>query len=306
MKGGRGRRYTQAALKSAKQSQQCHCLSPTTSMKPHQAHSLQLLTRPLQPIATNPDGHKTFVGKHEIVAATISREDRCRGKLLDHWRIKKDEELELMVYYLRVYPKVALRDMENTIGAHARFEFLKKVYTYDLLRIERARGDDEQAYATKQDEISLTDNVTSQRLHWQHIPVLELWRERLHSDGKSHVILESYPPCDSVEILKQALLNNKLNYDGEELPLPFNSEILEWANKTQEILSSAKLPSGVKFYNIYGTNLQTPHSIRYLVFLLIDVTLALHDNYSAARAGQRAGLGGFGPKINTQSNPQIH
>ncbi|KAI5387210.1 Lecithin-cholesterol acyltransferase-like 4, variant 6, partial [Lathyrus oleraceus] len=44
---------------------------------------------------------------------------------------------------------------------------------------------------------------------------------------------------------------------------PFNSEILEWANKTQEILSSAKLPSGVKFYNIYGTNLQTPHSICY-------------------------------------------
>lgn len=67
-----------------------------------------------------------------------------RGKLLDHWRIKKDEELELMVYYLGVYPKVALRDMENTIGAHARFEFLKKVYTYDILRVERARGDDEQ------------------------------------------------------------------------------------------------------------------------------------------------------------------
>ncbi|KAI5387206.1 Lecithin-cholesterol acyltransferase-like 4, variant 2 [Lathyrus oleraceus] len=110
---------------------------------------------------------------------------------------------------------------------------------------------------------SIYELMACPNFHWQHITVLELWRERLHSDGKSHVILESYPPCDSVEILKQALLNNKLNYDGEELPLPFNSEILEWANKTQEILSSAKLPSGVKFYNIYGTNLQTPHSICY-------------------------------------------
>ncbi|CAI8583425.1 unnamed protein product [Vicia faba] len=110
---------------------------------------------------------------------------------------------------------------------------------------------------------SIYELMACPNFHWQHIPVLELWRERLHSDGKSHVILESYPPCDSVEIFKQALLNNKLNYDGEELPLPFNLEILEWANKTREILSSAKLPQGVKFYNIYGTNLQTPHSICY-------------------------------------------
>lgn len=57
------------------------------------------------------------------------------------------------------------------------------------------------------------------------------------------------------------LCDIQVNYEGEELPLPFNSEILKWANKTWEILSSAKLPPGVKFYNIYGTNLETPHSI---------------------------------------------
>lgn len=58
----------------------------------------------------------------------------------------------------------------------------------------------------------------------------------------------------------------QVNHEGEELPLPFNSHIFEWANKTREILSSAKLPSGVKFYNIYGTNLATPHSIWYCLY----------------------------------------
>ncbi|KAK7317907.1 hypothetical protein RJT34_02522 [Clitoria ternatea] len=99
--------------------------------------------------------------------------------------------------------------------------------------------------------------------HWQHTPVLELWRERQNPDGKSHVILESYPPSDNVGILEQALVNNTVNNDGEELPMPFNTEILKCAIKTWEILSSAKLPSQVKFYNIYGTNLETAHSVCY-------------------------------------------
>ena len=48
-----------------------------------------------------------------------------------------------MVDYLEVDPKVVLTEMERTRGAHARFEFLKKVYTYELLREEQARGDEE-------------------------------------------------------------------------------------------------------------------------------------------------------------------
>ena len=47
--------------------------------------------------------------------------------------------------------------------------------------------------------------------HWQHIPLLELWRERHDSDGKSHIILESYPPGEGIEILKEALANNKVS-----------------------------------------------------------------------------------------------
>ncbi|XP_019423651.1 PREDICTED: lecithin-cholesterol acyltransferase-like 4 [Lupinus angustifolius] len=110
---------------------------------------------------------------------------------------------------------------------------------------------------------SLYELMGSPNFNWQHIPLLELWHEKHDSDGKSHIILESYPPGDSIEILKEALANNTVNYDGKDLPLPFNLEIMKWANKTWEILSSAKLPSEVKFYNIYGTSLGTAHSVCY-------------------------------------------
>ncbi|CAL5208379.1 unnamed protein product [Lathyrus oleraceus] len=55
-----------------------------------------------------------------------------RGKFLDHGRISRDAELELMVDYMRVDLDAALREFEATRGAHARFRFLKKVYTYEL------------------------------------------------------------------------------------------------------------------------------------------------------------------------------
>jgi hypothetical protein len=53
----------------------------------------------------------------------------------------------------------------------------------------------------------------------------------------------------------------QVNYDGEIIALPFNLEILKWANETRDILSCAKVPSKVKFYNIYAINLETPHSV---------------------------------------------
>lgn len=53
----------------------------------------------------------------------------------------------------------------------------------------------------------------------------------------------------------------QVNYNGEMIPLPFNLEILKMANETCKILSRAKIPSQVKFYNVYGTNLETPHSV---------------------------------------------
>lgn len=46
---------------------------------------------------------------------------------------------------------------------------------------------------------------------WEHIPLLELWREKL-VDGNSRTILETYPPLESVQIFKEALLNNTVSY----------------------------------------------------------------------------------------------
>ncbi|KAM1007993.1 hypothetical protein EV1_004439 [Malus domestica] len=98
---------------------------------------------------------------------------------------------------------------------------------------------------------------------WEHPPLLEMWRGRPDGDGKSQIMLESYPLVESVQIFKEALANNTVNHNGEDIPLPFNMEILKWANETRKIISQAKLPPQVKFYNIYGMNLETPHSVCY-------------------------------------------
>lgn len=53
------------------------------------------------------------------------------------------------------------------------------------------------------------------------------------------------------------------------MPLPFNMDILSWASETKEILSCARVPPKVKFYNIYGTSLDTPHSVWYDISILL-------------------------------------
>ncbi|KAL9456554.1 hypothetical protein AB3S75_005728 [Citrus x aurantiifolia] len=110
---------------------------------------------------------------------------------------------------------------------------------------------------------SIYELMACRNFHWEHIPLLEIWREKKAANGNSHIILESYQSEESVEIYKEALYSNTVNYNGEMIPLPFNLEILKMANETCKILSRAKIPSQVKFYNIYGTNLETPHSVCY-------------------------------------------
>jgi hypothetical protein len=46
---------------------------------------------------------------------------------------------------------------------------------------------------------------------WQHIPLLEIWREKLDKDGNSHIILEPYSPAESIEIFKEALSANTVS-----------------------------------------------------------------------------------------------
>lgn len=47
---------------------------------------------------------------------------------------------------------------------------------------------------------------------WEHIPLLELWREKL-VNGNSYAILESYSPIESVDIFSKALSNNMVSYE---------------------------------------------------------------------------------------------
>ncbi|KAB1222118.1 Lecithin-cholesterol acyltransferase-like 4 [Morella rubra] len=110
---------------------------------------------------------------------------------------------------------------------------------------------------------SIYELMSCPNFHWECVPLLEFWREKLDSEGNSHITLESYSPAESAEIFKEALSSNSVIYNGENIPLPFSLEILKWANETREVLSSAKVPSEVKFYNIYGINLETPHSVCY-------------------------------------------
>ncbi|CAI9095995.1 OLC1v1032053C1 [Oldenlandia corymbosa var. corymbosa] len=96
--------------------------------------------------------------------------------------------------------------------------------------------------------------------NWENPPLLQVWRKKLAHDLAN---LESYLPGEAPTIFTEALACNKVSCCGLNIPLPFNVDILNWANETRKVLNSAKVPEGVKFYNIYGTNLDTPHSVCY-------------------------------------------
>nr|XP_010927089.1 lecithin-cholesterol acyltransferase-like 4 [Elaeis guineensis] len=98
---------------------------------------------------------------------------------------------------------------------------------------------------------------------WDIFPLLQLWAKKQDSSGEFSTMLESYEPLEAVILMNKALSGNTVTYDGMQLSLPFNLEILKWANETRRILSNAKLPTSVKFYNIYGINEATPHTICY-------------------------------------------
>ncbi|KAL3631605.1 Lecithin-cholesterol acyltransferase-like 4 [Castilleja foliolosa] len=98
---------------------------------------------------------------------------------------------------------------------------------------------------------------------WEHVPLLEIWRQKSDSDEHSSIMLESYSPVDAIPIFMEALSINKVRVNGSDISLPFNLEILKWANETRRLLSSAEIPSQIKFYNIYGTSYETPHTVCY-------------------------------------------
>lgn len=48
---------------------------------------------------------------------------------------------------------------------------------------------------------------------WEHVPLLEIWRQKCDSDGNATTMLESYPPAEAIPIFKEALSINKVSYD---------------------------------------------------------------------------------------------
>lgn len=82
-----------------------------------------------------------------------------------------------------------MRGFEKTKGCHARFEFLKKVYTNEILRAQEARGDDEhvglhRAYAMRAYLIYLVGTAIFVDKSATYIDVVYLWYfgdfERIH------------------------------------------------------------------------------------------------------------------------------
>ncbi|KAH0455165.1 hypothetical protein IEQ34_015197 [Dendrobium chrysotoxum] len=110
---------------------------------------------------------------------------------------------------------------------------------------------------------SIYELMGSLSFSWEEIPLLQIWRERHDSSGQVHALLESYEADEVTAIMNEALLGNNISCDGMKVPLPFNLEILKWANETRKILSNSKIPGTVKFYNIYGINIDTPHTVCY-------------------------------------------
>ncbi|KAF7003209.1 hypothetical protein CFC21_018568 [Triticum aestivum] len=110
---------------------------------------------------------------------------------------------------------------------------------------------------------SIYELLASSTYHWEDTPLLQIWRESSDENGKKSAILESYEPDEAIKMIQKALSKHEIIADGNHIPLPLNEDILIWAKETQDILSQAKLPKSVKFYNIYGIDYDTAHTVCY-------------------------------------------
>lgn len=110
---------------------------------------------------------------------------------------------------------------------------------------------------------SIYELLASSTFHWEHTPLLQIWREKLDNSGKKSALLESYEPDEAIKMIEKALSKHEIISDGMHIPLPLNLDILRWAKETQDVLCQAKLPKSVKFYNIYGIDYDTAHIVCY-------------------------------------------
>lgn len=109
--------------------------------------------------------------------------------------------------------------------------------------------------------------------HWSHIPLLEIWREKLDNDGNSHIILESYPPAESIEIFKEALSANTVSY---ELLLCQVQIINVWDNFKQDCFTFSRFCwkwNGVIMFGFWS-------NVTIFKILIFAICYILWDPYS--------------------------
>lgn len=87
----------------------------------------------------------------------------------------------------------------------------------------------------------------------------------------------------------------QLKYNGKSISLPFNLAIFKWATGTRQVISNAKLPDGVCFYNIYGTSFDTPFDVWYVSKMLLEKQVCLCINIG----WEMGSLGKTGSRHNT-------
>ncbi|XP_027353112.1 phospholipase A(1) LCAT3 [Abrus precatorius] len=109
---------------------------------------------------------------------------------------------------------------------------------------------------------SIYEMLPNPHYEWKRQPEILVWRKHA-KDENDDIKLESYGPIQSISLFEEALRHNEINYNGKMVSLPFNLAILDWAVETRQLISNAKLPDGVCFYNIYGTSFDTPFDVCY-------------------------------------------
>lgn len=92
--------------------------------------------------------------------------------------------------------------------------------------------------------------------HWEHNPLLEIWREKHDKDGNPNIVLESYSPEESISIFKEALSSNTVSCDLLLCQMQIN--------ETRNNLQAREDDTSLKFEIVKfgGDNFKLKHYVR--------------------------------------------
>eukprot|EP00897_Mesotaenium_endlicherianum_P007764 jgi/Mesen1/7015/ME000365S06158 len=120
---------------------------------------------------------------------------------------------------------------------------------------------------------AIYEMMAEYEFEWTQVPELRI--VRVASEGASaedgdggagagKLIMEKHTKREQVlQVLEAAMKKNTVDVNGTLVPLPLSKAIVEVAADTRRVLNKAELPEGCKFYNIYGTCLDTPYHTKY-------------------------------------------